>query len=168
LLREVDRPIGLIDRLSAAIRDPRDPDLIEHDQRTLLAQRIVAGETPEPLLGKRLLQLDVGSLVAGTMYRGQFEERIKKIIEETVKAQGQIILFVDEVHTIVGAGASGDAIDAANMLKPALARGELQLVGATTLDEYRKYLSIPLRILFIDAANDQLTVFSLVNVKLTA
>jgi len=103
-----------------------------------LAQRIVAGDTPEPLLGKRLLQLDVGSLVAGTMYRGQFEERLKRVIEE-LKSSGAI-LFIDEVHMLVGAGAAGSAVDAANILKPALSRGELQVIGATTMDEYRKYI----------------------------
>jgi ATP-dependent Clp protease ATP-binding subunit ClpC len=103
-----------------------------------LAQRIVAGETPEPLLGKRVLQLDVGSLVAGTMYRGQFEERLKRVIEELKQAEA--ILFIDEVHMLVGAGAAGSSVDAANILKPALARGELQVIGATTLDEYRKHI----------------------------
>ncbi|MEW6567521.1 MAG: ATP-dependent Clp protease ATP-binding subunit [Chloroflexota bacterium] len=103
-----------------------------------LAQRIVAGETPEPLIGKRVLQLDVGSLVAGTMYRGQFEERLKRVIDE-LKACGAI-LFIDEVHMLVGAGAAGSSVDAANILKPALSRGELQVIGATTLDEYRKYI----------------------------
>lgn len=103
-----------------------------------LAQRIVAGETPEPLLGKRVLQLDVGSLVAGTMYRGQFEERLKRVIDE-LKSAGAI-LFIDEVHMLVGAGSAGSSVDAANILKPALSRGELQVIGATTLDEYRKYI----------------------------
>ncbi|MEK6588027.1 MAG: Clp protease N-terminal domain-containing protein, partial [Chloroflexota bacterium] len=103
-----------------------------------LAQRIVAGETPEPLLGKRVLQLDVGSLVAGTMYRGQFEERLKRVIDE-LKSSGAI-LFLDEVHMLVGAGSAGSSVDAANILKPALSRGELQVIGATTLDEYRKYI----------------------------
>ena len=103
-----------------------------------LAQRIVAGETPEPLLGKRVLQLDVGSLVAGTMYRGQFEERLKRVIEELKSSAA--ILFIDEVHMLVGAGSAGSSVDAANILKPALSRGELQVIGATTLDEYRKYI----------------------------
>jgi ATP-dependent Clp protease ATP-binding subunit ClpC len=103
-----------------------------------LAQRIVAGETPEPLLGKRVLQLDVGSLVAGTMYRGQFEERLKRVIDE-LKSSGSI-LFIDEVHMLVGAGSAGSSVDAANILKPALSRGELQVIGATTLDEYRKHI----------------------------
>ncbi|MEK7595541.1 MAG: AAA family ATPase [Patescibacteria group bacterium] len=105
-----------------------------------LAQRIVDGQVPETLRGKRVVSLDIASVLAGTSHRGQFEERLKKIIEEVVKAQGHIILFVDELHTVVGAGAAEGAIDAANMLKPALARGELQMVGATTLDEYRKHI----------------------------
>ena len=103
-----------------------------------LAQRIVEGDVPAPLMNKRVLQLDVGSLVAGTMYRGQFEERLKRIIEEL--KQSGAILFIDEVHMLVGAGAAGSSVDAANILKPALSRGELQVIGATTLDEYRKYI----------------------------
>src|SRR5512135_1095525 len=103
-----------------------------------LAQRIVEGEVPAPLLDKRVLQLDVGSLVAGTMYRGQFEERLKRVIDE-LKSSGSI-LFIDEVHMLVGAGAAGSSVDAANILKPALSRGELQVIGATTLDEYRKHI----------------------------
>jgi ATP-dependent Clp protease ATP-binding subunit ClpC len=103
-----------------------------------LAQRIIAGETPEPLLDKRVLQLDVGSLVAGTMYRGQFEERLKRVIDELKSAEA--ILFIDEVHMLVGAGSAGSSVDAANILKPALSRGELQVIGATTLDEYRKHI----------------------------
>src|SRR5499427_1886899 len=104
-----------------------------------LAQRVIAGEVPETLAGKRLLTLDVGSLVAGTKYRGEFEERLKKIIEE-IRSSGDCIIFIDEVHTLVGAGAAEGAVDAANILKPALSRGELQCIGATTLDEYRKYI----------------------------
>ncbi len=104
-----------------------------------LAQRIVAGDVPETLTSKRLLTLDIGSLVAGTKYRGEFEERLKKIIEEIRTAQ-DCILFIDELHTIVGAGAAEGAVDAANILKPALSRGEIQCIGATTLDEYRKYI----------------------------
>jgi len=103
-----------------------------------LAQRIIEGDVPGPLLGKRLLQLDVGSLVAGTMYRGQFEERLKRVIDE-LKSSGAI-LFIDEVHMLVGAGSAGSSVDAANILKPALSRGELQVIGATTLDEYRKHI----------------------------
>ncbi len=101
-----------------------------------LAQRIVSGETPETLLGKRVVQLDVGSLVAGTMYRGQFEERLKRVIDEIKESES--ILFIDELHMLVGAGAAGSSVDAANILKPALSRGELQCIGATTLEEYRK------------------------------
>ena len=103
-----------------------------------LAQRIIAAETPEPLLEKRVLQLDVGSLVAGTMYRGQFEERLKRVIDELKSSKA--ILFIDELHMLVGAGSAGSSVDAANILKPALSRGELQVIGATTLDEYRKHI----------------------------
>jgi ATP-dependent Clp protease ATP-binding subunit ClpC len=103
-----------------------------------LAQRIVDGDVPAPLMNKRLLQLDVGSLVAGTMYRGQFEERLKRVIDEL--KQSGAILFIDEVHMLVGAGAAGSSVDAANILKPALSRGELQVIGATTMDEYRKHI----------------------------
>ena len=103
-----------------------------------LAQRITSGDTPEPLLGRRVLQLDVGSLVAGTMYRGQFEERLKRVIEE-VKISNAI-LFIDEVHMLVGAGSAGSSVDAANILKPALSRGHIQVIGATTLNEYRKHI----------------------------
>ncbi len=103
-----------------------------------LAQRIDSKEAPDPLLNKRLLQLDVGSLVAGTMYRGQFEERLKRVIEELKASES--ILFIDEVHMLVGAGSAGSSVDAANILKPALARGELQCIGATTLEEYRKHI----------------------------
>src|ERR671926_151839 len=104
-----------------------------------LAHRIVKGDVPETLQSKRVLTLDIGSLVAGTKYRGEFEERLKKIIEE-VKNSGNCVLFIDELHTLVGAGAAEGAVDAANILKPSLARGELQTIGATTLDEYRKYI----------------------------
>jgi ATP-dependent Clp protease ATP-binding subunit ClpC len=104
-----------------------------------LAQKIASGDVPETLMGKRLLTLDIGSLVAGTKYRGEFEERLKKIIEE-VRGSGNCVLFIDELHTLVGAGAAEGAVDAANILKPSLARGELQCIGATTLDEYRKYI----------------------------
>jgi ATP-dependent Clp protease ATP-binding subunit ClpC len=104
-----------------------------------LAQRIIAGDVPETLQGKRLLTLDIGSLVAGTKYRGEFEERLKKVIEE-IKSSGNCVLFIDELHMLVGAGAAEGAVDAANILKPSLSRGELQCVGATTLDEYRKHI----------------------------
>lgn len=104
-----------------------------------LAQRIVAGEVPEVLQGKRIIALDIGALVAGTKYRGEFEERLKKVIEEE-KAAGNCILFIDEMQTIVGAGAAEGAVDASNLLKPSLSRGEIQCIGATTLDDYRKYV----------------------------
>jgi ATP-dependent Clp protease ATP-binding subunit ClpC len=104
-----------------------------------LAQRIVSGDVPESLKGRRLLTLDIGSLVAGTKYRGEFEERLKKVIEE-LKSSDETMIFIDELHTLVGAGAAEGAVDAANILKPALARGELQAIGATTADEYRKHI----------------------------
>jgi ATP-dependent Clp protease ATP-binding subunit ClpB len=105
-----------------------------------LAQRIVAGDVPEPLKERRVVALDLGALIAGTKYRGEFEDRLKAVLREVTESKGQIILFIDELHTIVGAGAAEGAADAANMLKPALARGELRCVGATTLDEYRKHV----------------------------
>ena len=105
-----------------------------------LAQRIIHGEVPEGLKGKRLLSLDMGALIAGAKFRGEFEERLKAVLNDLAKQEGQIILFIDEVHTMVGAGKAEGAMDAGNMLKPALARGELHCVGATTLDEYRKYI----------------------------
>src|SRR5918911_1747418 len=105
-----------------------------------LAQRIVSGDVPESLRNKRLVALDLGSMLAGAKYRGEFEDRLKAVLKEIEKAQGQIVLFIDELHTLVGAGAAEGAIDASNMLKPALARGELRCVGATTLNEYKKYI----------------------------
>ena len=105
-----------------------------------LAQRIVAGDVPEGLKGKRVWALDIGALLAGSKYRGEFEERLKAVLTEIKNAEGEIVLFIDELHTIVGAGAAEGAVDAANMLKPMLARGELRAVGATTLDEYRKHI----------------------------
>ncbi len=104
-----------------------------------LAQRIISGDVPDTLQGRRLVTLDMGSLVAGTKYRGEFEERLKKVIEE-IKSSGNCVMFIDELHTLVGAGAAEGAVDAANILKPSLARGELQCIGATTLDEYRKHI----------------------------
>ncbi len=105
-----------------------------------LAQRIVSGDVPESLKNKRLLSLDIGAMIAGSKYRGEFEDRLKAVLKEISEAQGEIVLFIDELHTLVGAGAAEGAVDAANMLKPALARGELRCVGATTLDEYRKHI----------------------------
>ena len=105
-----------------------------------LAQRIVNGDVPEGLKNKRLIQLDMGALVAGAKYRGEFEERLKAVLQEITSAAGEILLFLDEMHTVVGAGAAEGAMDAGNMLKPMLSRGELHLIGATTLDEYRKYI----------------------------
>src|SRR6187455_1479323 len=104
-----------------------------------LSQRIIKGEVPETLKDKQLYTLDLGALVAGSRYRGDFEERLKKVLKE-IRTRGDIILFIDEIHTLVGAGAAEGAIDAASILKPMLARGELQTIGATTLDEYRKHL----------------------------
>ncbi len=138
--REIERVIQILSR-----RTKNNPALIGEPGvgKTAivegLAQRIASGDVPETLLGKRLLTLDIGSLVAGTKYRGEFEERLKKIIEE-VKGSGNCVLFIDELHTLVGAGAAEGAVDAANILKPSLSRGELQTIGATTLDEYRKYI----------------------------
>jgi ATP-dependent Clp protease ATP-binding subunit ClpB len=105
-----------------------------------LARRLVEGDVPEGLKGKRLLALDMGALIAGTKYRGEFEDRLKKVIKEVTEQEGEILLFIDEMHTLVGAGATGGAMDASNILKPALARGELHCVGATTIDEYRQHI----------------------------
>ena len=134
-----------------------------------LAQRIVAGQTPEPLLGKRVMQLDVGSLVAGTMYRGQFEERLKRVIDEVKSSD--TILFIDEVHMLVGAGAAGSSVDAANILKPALARGEFQCIGATTLNEYRKHIESDAALerrfqpVYVDEPTPEMTIEILAGVK---
>src|SRR3954464_4805485 len=105
-----------------------------------LALRIVNGDVPESLKDKHPLALDVGSLLAGAKYRGEFEERLKGVLREVIASQGRIILFIDELHTIIGAGAAEGAVSAGNLLKPALARGELHTIGATTLDEYRKHI----------------------------
>ncbi|MDI6715532.1 MAG: ATP-dependent chaperone ClpB [Actinomycetota bacterium] len=105
-----------------------------------LAQRIVSGDVPEGLKNKRVVALDIGALIAGAKYRGEFEDRLKAVLKEVINAEGEIILFIDELHTLVGAGAAEGAVDAANLLKPALARGELRAIGATTVDEYRKYI----------------------------
>src|SRR5690606_26708658 len=105
-----------------------------------LALRIAKGDVPESLKEKRLMALDLGAMIAGAKYRGEFEERLKAVLAEVTSAEGQIILFIDELHTLVGAGKAEGAMDASNLLKPALARGELHCVGATTLDEYRKHI----------------------------
>ena len=105
-----------------------------------LAQKIIAGDVPEPLMNKRLVSLDLGAMVAGARFRGEFEERLKAVLEEIEQAQGEIIIFIDELHTVVGAGAAQGAIDASNMMKPALARGELRCIGATTLEEYSQHI----------------------------
>ncbi len=139
-VKEIERVIQILSR-----RTKNNPALIGEPGvgKTAivegLAHRIVAGDVPETLEGRRLVALDMGSLVAGTKYRGEFEERVKKIIEE-IKTAGNCVLFIDEFHTMVGAGAAEGAVDAANILKPSLARGELQCIGATTLDDYRKYV----------------------------
>ena len=105
-----------------------------------LALRIVNGDVPDSLKDRRLLSLDMGSLIAGAKYRGEFEERLKGVLDDVKAAEGEIILFIDEMHTLVGAGKGEGAMDASNLLKPALARGELHCIGATTLDEYRKHV----------------------------
>ena len=139
--REIERLIQVLSR-----RTKNNPALIGEPGvgKTAitegLAQRIVRGDVPDVLRNKRVVQLDLAALVAGTKYRGEFEERMKKVMDEIRKAQGEVVLFVDELHTLVGAGAAEGAIDASNILKPALSRGELQCIGATTLDEYRKYV----------------------------
>src|ERR1700726_2210491 len=105
-----------------------------------LARRIVSGDVPESLKNKKIIAMDIGSMIAGAKFRGEFEDRLKAFLKEVTDSQGEIVLFIDELHTIVGAGASEGAVDASNMLKPQLARGELRTIGATTLDEYRKYV----------------------------
>ncbi|MBM3450688.1 MAG: ATP-dependent Clp protease ATP-binding subunit [Armatimonadetes bacterium] len=139
--REIERVIQVLSR-----RTKNNPALIGEPGvgKTAivegLGQRIVRGDIPEVLRHKRVVQLDLAALIAGTKYRGEFEERMKKVMDEIRKAQGEVILFVDELHTLVGAGAAEGAIDASNILKPSLARGEMQCIGATTLDEFRKYI----------------------------
>ncbi|MBI4217075.1 MAG: ATP-dependent Clp protease ATP-binding subunit [Chloroflexi bacterium] len=138
--KEIERVIQILSR-----RTKNNPVLIGEPGvgKTAIAEaiahRIISGDVPETIRGKRLVTLDIGSLVAGTKYRGEFEERLKKVIEE-LKTSGNCVLFIDELHTLVGAGAAEGAVDAANILKPSLARGELQCIGATTLDEYRKHI----------------------------
>jgi len=135
-----------------------------------MAQRISSGDVPDTLQGKRLVTLDMGALVAGTKYRGEFEERLKKVIEE-IKSAGNCVLFIDEIHTIVGAGAAEGAVDASNILKPSLARGEIQCIGATTLDDYRKYverdpaLERRLQPVRVEEPNDDETVLILDGIK---
>ncbi len=138
--KEIERVIQILSR-----RTKNNPALIGESGvgKTAivegLAHRIVAGDVPETLQGKRLVTLDIGSLVAGTKYRGEFEERLKKVLDE-IKSAGNCVIFVDELHTIVGAGAAEGAVDASNILKPSLSRGEIQCIGATTLDDFRKYI----------------------------
>ncbi|HEY6059550.1 MAG TPA: AAA family ATPase, partial [Gemmatimonadales bacterium] len=105
-----------------------------------LAQRIVSGDIPESLKDKRVITLDLGALIAGAKYRGEFEDRLKAVLKEVQESQGEIVLFIDELHTVVGAGAAEGSMDASNMLKPMLARGELRCIGATTLNEYQKHI----------------------------
>ncbi|HYW24366.1 MAG TPA: ATP-dependent Clp protease ATP-binding subunit, partial [Terriglobales bacterium] len=135
-----------------------------------LAQQIVFGNVPESLMHKRVLTLDMGALVAGTKYRGEFEERLKKILDE-IRSSKEVVLFIDELHTLVGAGAAEGAIDAANILKPALARGEIQCIGATTLNEYRKYIEKDAALerrfqpVFVDQPTTQETIDILFGIK---
>jgi ATP-dependent Clp protease ATP-binding subunit ClpB len=136
-----------------------------------LAQRIANGDVPETLKSKRIMALDLGSLIAGAKYRGEFEERLKAVLKEVIHSDGQIILFIDEIHTLVGAGASEGAMDASNMLKPALARGELRVIGATTIDEYRKRiekdpaLERRFQPVFVEAPNEEDTIAILRGLK---
>lgn len=136
-----------------------------------LAQKIATNDVPEPLMDKKVMSLDIGAMVAGSKFRGEFEERLKAVIEEVRGSDGEIILFIDELHTVVGAGASQGAIDASNMLKPALARGELQCIGATTLDEYRKYIEKDAALerrfasVFVEEPSDEVTLKMLHGLK---
>src|SRR5438876_12443851 len=130
-----------VTRRDEAQREPfGDPGVGKTAIAEGLAQRIVAGDVPDGLKGKRVWALDIGALVAGSKYRGEFEERLKAVLNEIAAAEGQIILFIDELHTHVGTGAAEGAVSAGNLLKPMLARGELRAIGATTLDEYRKHI----------------------------
>lgn len=137
---EIDRVIQILSR-----RSKNNPCLIGEPGvgKTAIvegiAERIVGGMVPDTVLGKRVVSLDLSGIVAGSKYRGEFEERIKKVLAEVAKA-GNVLLFIDEIHTIIGAGGAEGAIDASNILKPALARGEVQVIGATTIEEYRKYI----------------------------
>ncbi len=139
--KEVDRLVQILSR-----RKKNNPVLIgeagvgKTAVAEALAQRIVLGDVPESLMDKELVSLDIGLLIAGTKFRGDFEDRLKLLMKEVERAEGDIILFIDELHTIVGAGSAGDSLDAANMLKPALARGQMRVIGATTFDEYQKYI----------------------------
>ena len=141
--REIEMVIGILSR-----KHKNNPALIGEPGvgKTAiaegLAQRMAAGSVPPQLKDKRLISLNMANLVAGTKYRGEFEERLRDVLSE-IRRSGNVILFVDEMHTIVGAGAAEGAIDAANIFKPALGRGELQMLGATTLSEYRKYIELP-------------------------
>ena len=138
--KEIERVIQILSR-----RTKNNPCLIGEPGvgKTAIAEglalKIATGEVPELLKGKRIVSLDLTGMVAGTKYRGDFEERVKSAIEEVSKA-GDVILFIDELHTLIGAGSAEGAVDAANILKPALARGEMQVIGATTLEEYRKHI----------------------------
>ena len=139
--KEIDRVIQILSRRTK--NNPclvGDPGVGKTAIAEGLAQRIQSGDVPEILLNKRLVAIDLPAMVAGSKYRGEFEERIKRVMEEVTASNGNIIMFIDELHTLIGAGGAEGAIDAANILKPALARGEIQLIGATTLDEYRKYI----------------------------
>lgn len=137
---EIDRVIQILSR-----RSKNNPCLIGEPGvgKTAIvegiAERIMGGMVPDTVLGKRVVSLDLSGIVAGSKYRGEFEERIKKVLAEVAKA-GNVLLFIDEIHTIIGAGGAEGAIDASNILKPALARGEVQVIGATTIEEYRKYI----------------------------